>query len=81
MKKFLVDIAPYGKVKTLNFNADVFHCGDVKRVRSDNIYPVNLRIFLWIIKLNMSFRLPILLTKMALQNVAGGPYLIWGEVC
>ena len=35
-EKFLADIAPYGKVKTLNFFEDVFPKGDIKRVRSDN---------------------------------------------
>ena len=35
-KKFLADIAPYGKVKTLNFYEDVFPSGDIKRMRSDN---------------------------------------------
>ena len=35
-EKFLADIAPYGKVKTLNFFEDVFPAGDIKRLRSDN---------------------------------------------
>eukprot|EP00794_Sanderia_malayensis_P001519 gene1519-1679_t len=36
VKKFLADIAPFGKVKTLNFFEDVFPAGDVKKMRSDN---------------------------------------------
>ena len=36
LEKFLADIAPYGKVKTLNFLKDVFPSGEVKRMRSDN---------------------------------------------
>ncbi len=35
-EKFLTDISPYGKVKTLSFFEDVFPAGDVKRMRSDN---------------------------------------------
>ena len=35
-ENFLSDIAPYGKVKTLNFYEDVFPAGDIKRMRSDN---------------------------------------------
>ena len=35
-EKFLADIAPYGKVKTLSFHGDIFPSGDVKRVCSDN---------------------------------------------
>ena len=35
-EKFLADIAPYGKVKTLSFDDDIYPVGDVKRVRSDN---------------------------------------------
>lgn len=35
-EKFLADIAPYGKVRTLSFHEDIFLSGDVKRVRSDN---------------------------------------------
>ena len=35
-EKFLCDVSPYGKVKTLNFNADVFPFGDVSKLRSDN---------------------------------------------
>ena len=35
LKKFLADIAPYGKVETLNFYEDVFPSGDVKRMRID----------------------------------------------
>ena len=35
-EKFLSDIAPYGKVKTLNFYEDIFPAGDIKRMRSDN---------------------------------------------
>ena len=36
VQKFLADISPLGKVKTLSFSADLFPHGDVKRVRSDN---------------------------------------------
>ena len=36
LEKFLADIVPYGKVKTLNFFEDVFPSGEVKRMRSDN---------------------------------------------
>ena len=36
VKKFLADIAPFGKVKTLNFFEDVFPAGDVQKMRSDN---------------------------------------------
>ena len=35
-EKFLSDIAPYGKVKSLNFYEDVFPARDMKRIRSDN---------------------------------------------
>ena len=35
-ERFLADIAPYGKVKTLSFHEDIFPSGNVKRVRSDN---------------------------------------------
>ena len=35
-EKFLSDIAPYGKVKTLTFYEDVFPAGDIKRMRSGN---------------------------------------------
>ena len=35
-EKFLADINPYEKVKTFNFNADVFPAGDIERLRSDN---------------------------------------------
>ena len=35
-EKFLSDIAPYGKVKKINFTEDVFPTGEVKRMRSDN---------------------------------------------
>jgi len=35
-EKFLADIAPYGKVKTLSFHEDIYPSGDLKRVRSDN---------------------------------------------
>ena len=34
-EKFLCDVSPYGKVKTLDFNMDVFPSGDVTRLRSD----------------------------------------------
>ena len=34
--KFLKDIAPYGKVKILNFFEDVPPAGEIKRMRSDN---------------------------------------------
>ena len=36
MEKFLVDISPFGKVKTLNFHEDVFPSGTVEKLRSDN---------------------------------------------
>ena len=35
-ERFLADVAPYGKVKTLNFFQDVFPSGEIKRLRSDN---------------------------------------------
>ena len=35
-RKFLADVAPYGKVKTLNFYEDVLPSGEIKRMRSDN---------------------------------------------
>ena len=35
-EKFLADIAPYGKVKTLSFFDDVFPSGEIKKMRSDN---------------------------------------------
>ena len=35
-EKFLADVSPYGKVKTLSFNAEIEPSGDVKRIRSDN---------------------------------------------
>lgn len=35
-EKFLADITPYGKVKTLSFHEDIFPSGEIKRVRSDN---------------------------------------------
>ena len=35
-EKFLADVAPYGKVKTLSFLQDLFPSGEIKRVRSDN---------------------------------------------
>ena len=34
-KRFLANIGPYSKIKTLSFYEDVFHSGKVKRVRSD----------------------------------------------
>ena len=36
MKKFLADIAPYGKIKTLSFHQDIFPSGEVVKLRSDN---------------------------------------------
>ena len=35
-EKFLADVAPYGKVKTLSFHEDIFPSGETKRLRSDN---------------------------------------------
>ena len=35
-EKFLADISPYGKVKTLSFHEDISPSGEVGRVRSDN---------------------------------------------
>ena len=35
-ERFLGDVAPYRKVKTLNFFQDVFPSGEIKRLRSDN---------------------------------------------
>ena len=35
-ERFLADVAPYGKVKTLNFFHDIFPSGEIKRLRSDN---------------------------------------------
>ena len=35
-EKFLADVAPYGKVKTLSFLQDLFPSGEIKRMRSDN---------------------------------------------
>ena len=36
LNKFLADISPYGKIKTLNFCSDILPSGDIKRMRSDN---------------------------------------------
>ena len=35
-EKFLADVAPYRKVKTLSFLQDLFPSGEIKRMRSDN---------------------------------------------
>ena len=35
-RKFMAYIAPYGKVKTLNFYEDVLPSDEIKRMRSDN---------------------------------------------
>ena len=35
-KKFLADIAPYGKIKTLSFHQDIFPSGEVVKIHSDN---------------------------------------------
>ena len=35
-KKFLADIVPYGKIKTLSFHQDIFPSGEVVKLHSDN---------------------------------------------
>ena len=38
MEKFLTDIAPFGKVKTLNFHEDVFPSGTVEEEEEETIF-------------------------------------------
>ena len=60
-KRFSAHIAPYGKIKSLDFDNDVIPSGKAKLVRSDNregggedIYQKVLGTFLFKILLNMN---------------------------
>ena len=91
-KRFSAHIAPYGKIKSLNFDNDVFPSGKVKLVRSDNggggrgggrgnIYQKVFGTFLFKILLNMNLLHHIRLAKMVQENEIGAPCLIRPDLC
>ena len=85
-KRFSAHIAPYGKIKSLNFDNDVFPSGKVKLVRSDNggggdIYQKVFGTFLFKILLNMNLLHHIRLAKMVQENEIGALCLIRPDLC
>lgn len=76
-KRFSAHIAPYGKIKSLNFDNNVIPSGKAKLV----IYQKVLGTFLFKILLNMNLLHHIRLVEMVKKNEIGALCLICPDLC